>query len=331
MNGQFLAEALRHLTVNLTDSEKIGQRFYADVYRLEGQRVLKLIAGHRILNPRGFASKSEAVFFAHEICVYQEKLAAVDVPVVSLAETTIAVLTEPTSGRPFIVMLMPFAGKSAEFLFRQADSTQALFSDLADSMIQSLLRVISQPDGNTLTPVGIDAQVSNFVVNDHGCITYVDFTPPRYFSADRGYRVEYPQPANIGELEAGIDRYYRPTGILARWLTDCCRVRPEARRIFVDELARQISPDLRLRLGQILPTLSLSDSSSRREIIAVITATETLIGLRDCACLLASLDGREPAWLEKFFNQSRHHPGQHTADIPLDQLKFELLAHCHQI
>jgi len=322
-----LQSFLKHLAVHEQECLTIAERFYSQVYRM-GARIIKISNPHKDLCPEGFTTKSEASNFATEVLTYMEKLAGLDVPVSSVLHTKLHILHEEKTGRPFVAFDVPDGGVSVESLLAEGESHHAL-RELARGMIRAFLPVFFQERlESKYHEVGIDPIPSNFALAD-GRMTYIDFTPPRYFSPDRGYRVEYPQPADETELRDAIRRYYEPYGIVTRWLTDCCRIRPDGRDIFLGVM-RQLLPDALWDLvNRELGSLHLPSDLRTPEWPAAIRSASQSTDLRDFACAIAAADGSDPSatreWLHQFFTASRHHPGQPIPDGTLDILQSKLL------
>ena len=306
----------------------IGQRFYCQVYRMPAmQRVIKIITSHRVLQPEGFHTKSEAIGFAKDIVTYMEKLAALGLPVSPIEETNLFVLGARNTGETFIVISVPDGGKSVEMFLEAVQSPDSL-QELALGMIHTLLPVLRQTriPSQGYSEVGIDAVPSNFALHN-GRMTYIDFTPPRYYSPDHGFRVEYPQPALEAEMREARWRYYEPCGILTRWLTDCCRIRPDGRTIFIDTLRESVDETLWRSIKMQLLSLNLpAEFSSPEWQIAVdldYVSAHQPIDIRDIACAMAYTDtynAEAKQWLGEIFVASRHHPGE-----PIPEQKLEIL------
>mgnify|MGYP001587957091 FL=1 len=307
----------------------IGERFYSQVYRASTiGRVIKIITSHRVLQSEGFRTKGEAIHFSGEIVTYMEKLAQLGVSVSPISETNISIMGAKNTGESFIVISTPDGGTSVEMLYEKAQSDASL-REFSLEIINNLLPVLYQPKlTNGYNEVAIDPVPSNFTLAK-GRMTYIDFTPPRYFSLDCGYRVEYPQPASQIELHEAIWRYYEPCGILTRWLTDSCRIRPDGRNIFLDTLRESLSDELWKSLASQLQSLSLPSHIQRLDWRNAIYEVNQLIDLRDMACAIAATDCFDlvstKQWLKDFFIASRHHPGQSIPDDKLDTLKTLLL------
>lgn len=298
----------------------IGERFYCQVYRMPAMhRVIKIITSHRVLQPEGFHTKSEAIGFAKEIVTYMEKLAGLGVSVSSLEQTNLFVLGSKTTGETFITISTPDGGRSVEMFLEDACSRNSLYA-LAIGMIKTLLPVLHQTRlTQGYAEVGMDGVPSNFAITN-GRMTYIDFTPPRYFSPDHGYRVEYPQPICEAEMREARWRYFEPCGILTRWLTDCCRVRPDGRNVFISALRECIDNDLWRFMKNHLRSLTLPSNLCAPEWKTAIEAVHQPIDIRDMACAMAhtqKFDALAKNWLDTIFVASRHHPGE---PIPKDKL-----------
>ncbi|GEM_PF-3451133 len=306
----------------------IGQRFYCQVYRMPAmQRVIKIITSHRVLQPEGFHTKSEAIGFAKDIVTYMEKLTELGVSVSPVEETNLFVLGAHNTGETFIVISVPDGGKSVE-MFLEAAPSKSLH-DLAIGMIHTLLPVLQQTriPSQGYAEVGIDAVPSNFALTN-GRMTYIDFTPPRYFSPDHGFRVEYPQPASEAEMREARWRYYEPCGILTRWLTDCCRIRPDGRNIFISALRESIDPPLWQFMKSHLRSLNLPTDINMPEWQIAIKFMRQPIDIRDMACAMAyteEFDALSKEWLSEIFIASRHHPGEPIPEEKLEGLRTRLL------
>lgn len=328
-NSLFLSSFLSEFELREQEFTLIGERFYSRVYRASTTgRVIKIITSHRVLQPEGFRTKSEAIHFCAEIVTYMEKLAQLQVPVSSVSETNVFILGARITGESFIVISTPDGGTSVEMLFEGAQS-HSFLRELSLEIINNLLPVLCQPKlASGYSEVAIDPVPSNFALAQ-GRMTYIDFTPPRYFSPDYGYRVEYPQPTSQVELHEAIWRYYEPSGIVIRWLTDCCRIRPDGRDIFLDVLRESLPNELWQCLTSQLRSLSLPYNIQSLEWRNAIYEVDQLIDLRDMACAIAATDGFDPVsakkWLNAFFITSRHHPGQSIPDDKIDVLKKMLL------
>ncbi len=326
MDHKFLSSFLSQLGPYGHDFELVAERFYSRVYRIPG-RVVKVITPHHVLRPEGFVNRSEASSFGTEILTYMEKLAALGVPVSPIAETHMVISGVRETGESFVLMDVPDGGASLESLLARA-SSQECIRELAHGMVNAILHALRQSrHAGGYLEVGIDPIASNFVIqkDDIATLTYVDFTAPRYFSADKQHRIEYPQPTSESELRAGRWTYYDPCGIVTRWLTDSCRVRPDARQIFLDVLCQTLPAKLWRALRERLPSLRYKPSQWH----SILRDVYGLIDLRDMACELAAADGADPAgtrqWLQKFFEDSRHHPGQPIPDEKLGFLQNQLM------
>lgn len=300
----------------------VAQRFYSHVYRIPS-RVIKIITSHRVLSPEGFNTKSEAGRFGTEIFTYMEKLGALGVPISPVSETNMLVLSGQETGRPFIVLDAPDGGASVEMLLEQSNSDAAI-RDLAVGMMRAVLPVLQQQKlAHGYPEVGIDATPGNFTLV-YGSIMYIDFTPPRYFSPDRGYRIEYPQPEGEEEIREGLRRYYEPDGVLTRWLTDCCRIRPDKRSLFLAVLRDTLPYGIWGPVIDALCSVRLPAELHAREWETAIESARQPFELRDLACAMAAVNGSDPVsakrWLDEFFHASRHHPGK-----PVPQEQFSLL------
>lgn len=300
----------------------VAQRFYSQVYRITGRRIYKVISSHQVMS-EGFRTKSEASAFGTDILAYMEKLAALGVPIPPIEETHLFILNAQATRRPFIVLDTIDGGSSIEMLWEQEESSNGIMEFTA-GMIQAILPVLLQekPAGG-YGEVGIDAMASNFTLLD-GCITYIDFTPPRYYSPDRGYRIEYPQPADEGEVREGIWRYYEAEGIIIRLFTDCCRILPDKRNVFLETIRDELPNDLWRRVTDVLSSIHLPADLHAPEWKAAIQSAKKPIELRDLACAIAAADGlmvSAKKWLEEFFHASRHHPGQPVAEERLNSLR----------
>lgn len=325
MDHKFLSAFLSQLGFYGHDFELVAERFYSRVYRVPG-RVVKVITPHHVLRPEGFGSRSEASSFGTEILTYMEKLAALGVPVSPVAETHIVVSGTRETAEPFVLMDVPDGGASLEGMLARASSHEFI-RELAHGMVHVVLHVLRQSRlAGGYLEVGIDPIASNFVIqkDDIATLTYVDFTAPRYFSADKQHRIEYPQPMSESELRAGRWTYYDPCGIAIRWLTDSCRVRPDARQIFLEVLCENLPAKLWKAVRERLPSLRYHPSQWH----SVLQDVYGLTDLRDIACGLAAADGADPVvtrqWLQGFFEASRHHPGQPFPDEKLGALRAQL-------
>ncbi len=330
MNHKFLSSFLSQCEFYGQEFEFVAERFYSRVYRIPG-RVIKIITPHHILRPDGFASRSEASAFNTEILTYMEKVAALGIPIPSIADTHTVISSARKTNEPFILMDVPDGGLSLEMGLECALSSDFL-RELAQGMINAVLCVFHQPWLTSGYPeIGIDPIASNFVFREKDLATmvYVDFTAPRYFSPDSGYRVEYPQPTSKAEILEAVRRYYEPCGIVTRWLTDCCRIRPDARGIFLDVLNELLPSELWKSVKSQLRSLHLALDIHASEWRKAIHSVSQLADLRDFACAIAATDGADPIgtkqWLNEFFIASRHHPGQLLSDEKLTALRSQLV------
>ncbi len=330
MKHKFLSSFLSRLEHYGEEFEFVAERFYSRVYRIPG-RVIKIITPHHVLRPEGFASRSEASAFMTEILTYMEKVAALGVSVPSLEDTHAVISSAHTTNEPFILMDVPDGGISVEKSMECAESSPDFLRGLAQEMVYAMRCVFRQsrlPDG--CQEVGIDPIASNFVFHNKNLATmqYVDFTAPRYFSPHYGYRVEYPQPANEAEIREAVWRYYEPCGIITRWLTDCCRIRPDARGIFLDVLKKMLPDELWRSAKSQLQSLHLPPDIRTSEWRHAISEVRQLADFRDLACAIAAADGTNAVgtqkWLSEFFIASRHHAGQPLPDEKLAALKRQL-------
>ncbi|MDP3779018.1 MAG: hypothetical protein Q8R30_03205 [bacterium] len=307
----------------------IGQRFYCQVYRMSAmQRVIKIITSHRVLQPEGFHTKSEAIGFAKDIVTYMEKLAGLGVSVSPIEETNLFVLGAKNTGETFIVISVPDGGKSVEMFLEAVCSPHSLHN-LALSMIKTILPVLQQTriPSQGYSEVGMDAVPSNFALNN-GRMTYIDFTPPRYYSPDHGFRVEYPQPTLEAEMREARWRYYEPSGILTRWLTDCCRIRPDGRNQFISALRESVDGALWRFMEKHLRSLTLPADFKAPEWQIAVESVHQPIDIRDIACAMAhtdTYDASSKQWLSEIFIASRHHPGEPIPKDKLDALRNMLL------
>lgn len=321
-----MEELLRSL--GYSDFELIAERFYSWVYRISPTgRVVKVSTAHRDLRPEGFQTKSEASHFGAEMFTYMEKLAKLGVPIPSISETDLSIVTDRSRGKPFAVLNVPDAGLSVGSLLEHCELPS--LRELAKEMICALLPVFYQPCivSGGYPEVGIDSTASNFTLRD-SILAYVDFTAPRYYSPNRGYRIEYPQPDSEVELRQGRWQYYSFCGIITRWLNDCCRIRPDGRGIFLDVLTECLPHEIWRSAKSQLYSLRLpSDLHAPDWRIAIRGAG--LTDLRDLACAVAFGDGLDPVgtkqWLGDFYTASRHHPGQPISQERLDSLRVNLL------
>lgn len=330
MNHKFLSSFLSQIECYGKEFEFVAERFYSRVYRVPG-RVIKIITPHHVLRPDGFASRSEASSFMTEILIYTEKIAALGIPIPPLSDTHAAISSTRKTNEPFILMDVPDGGVSVEKSMSCMQSSFGFLRELAGEMVRVMLYAFRQPhlpDG--YQEVGIDPIASNFVLRNNNLATmvYVDFTAPRYFSPDYGYRVEYPQPANEAEIREAVWRYYEPCGIITRWFTDCCRIRPDARGIFLDVLEKMLPDKLWMLVRTQLPSLRLPLDIRTSEWHSAISEASQLADFRDFACAIAATDGANPTetqkWLSEFFIASRHHAGQPLPDEKLAVLRHQL-------
>lgn len=332
MNHKFLSSFLSQLECYGKEFEFVAERFYSRVYRIPG-RVIKIITPHHILRPDGFASRSEAGAFMTEILIYMEKVAELGIPIPSLEDTHVVISGTRTTNEPFILMDVPDGGTSVEKNMVHGQVSFDFLRELAQRMMGIMMHALLQPRlSDEYQEVGIDPIASNFVLHDNKLATmqYVDFTAPRYFSPDCGYRVEYPQPTNKAELHEAIERYYDPCGIITRWLTDCCRIRPDARSIFLDVLEGLLPEELWAPMKKCLQSLCLPPDVREPAWRHAISSARQLTDFRDLACAIAAADGADLAgtqrWISEFFNASRHHAGQLLPDEQLDGLRRQLFA-----
>lgn len=330
MNHKFLSSFLSLLECYGKEFEFVAERFYSRVYRIPG-RVIKIITPHHVLRPDGFASRSEASAFMTEILTYMEKIAALGIPVPSIEDTHMVISSARKTNEPFILMDVPDGGISVEKSMECVQSSLDFLRELAQEMVRAMLHAFHQPrmvEG--YQEIGIDPIASNFVFHDDNLATmvYVDFTAPRYFSPNHGYRVEYPQPANEAEIREAVWRYYEPCGIITRWFTDCCRIRPDARGIFLDVLEKMLPDKLWGFVRTQLRSLRLPSDIQASEWRHAISEVRQLADFRDFACAIAATDGMNPTetktWLSTFFIASRHHAGQPLPDEKLADLRCRL-------
>ena len=329
MDNELFLSFLSEFGLHKEEFALIGERFYSQVYRaVAKRRVIKIITSHRVLQPEGFHTKSEAMGFARDILTYMEKLEKLGVRVSPLSETNLFLLGAQGTGEIFLVISALDGGISAETLLEGAGSKDCLY-ELSMEMIRILSPALHQPRlAGGYPEIGMDGVPSNFAVYD-GHMTYIDFTPPRYYSRDQGYRVEYPQPATHAELYEAIWRYYEPCGIITRWLTDCCRIRPDGRNIFLTALRQSIDDELWQFMKNQLPSLNLPLDFKMGEWRITIESMRKAIDIRDIACAMAYTDNFDPRakhWLNDIFIASRHHPGEAIHEEKLEALRIKLLA-----
>lgn len=333
MDNELFLSFLSEFGLRKEEFMLIGQRFYSQVYRMSAMcRVIKIITSHRVLQPEGFHTKSEAISFAQDIVTYMEKLAALGVSVSPISETSLFILGAQRMGETFLVISVPDGGISVEALLERAQSCASPYPSaslyaLSVEMINMLLPVLHQSRlTNGYAEVGMDAVPSNFALRD-GRMSYIDFTPPRYFSPDQGYRVEYPQPTSETELREARWRYYEPCGILTRWLTDCCRIRPDGRNMFLSALSESIDDELWQLMNSQLRSLSLPLDFRMPEWRATVESIHQPIDIRDIACAIAytdHFDAQSRQWLNGVFIASRHHPGEPIPEKKLETLRMML-------
>ncbi len=330
MDNELFLSFLSEFGLHKEEFALIGERFYSQVYRaVAKRRVIKIITSHRVLQSEGFHTKSEAMGFAMDILTYMEKLDKLGVSVSPLSETNLFLLGAQSTGEIFLVISALDGGISVETLLERAESSDHLYA-LSMEMLRILSPALCQPrlaDG--YAEIGMDGVPSNFALHE-GRMTYIDFTPPRYYSPDQGYRVEYPQPVSQAELYEAIWRYYEPCGIITRWLTDCCRIRPDGRSTFLTALQQSIDCELWQFINSQLPSLNLpfDFTTHMREWRIAIESMHKAIDLRDIACAIAytdSFDARAKQWLNDVFIASRHHPGEPIHEEKLGSLRKTLL------
>lgn len=301
-------------------SSEIARGAYSVTHRLEAH-VAKVAHAHPFSEQSRttVSDLEEYRCYAAQCVEYQRRLASLGVPVPPLEQTIVGTLIEGSveeGTEVSVFTVTEYAGQPLQIVSAAAPTRAVICADARD-VLQAVLPVLEQErDREGRVPVGIDVQLKNFVRAARR-VVYVDFTPPRFYTPEGGFRVEWPQPRDTRALEEGWKRFYMPAGILLQWLSYCCLWAPDARPLFLQLLRRHVPSPLAAELFSTFSFLRLSARSTRRAWRRAVATAVDSTELRAIACALAAPTGTHPetrSRLRTFWTRTTFLPFHRTSE-----------------